>query len=1206
MKHLSRVFGFFPLLAVFILVSSLFQVDAEAGTLVLPSYAATNQVANNAEAVFVDVLREQTVYSASEFPSQPIMITELRWRPDVFAGGPITTTISNIQINLSTTQSNPDGLNSTFAQNTGPDDTVVFSGAMNVVSSFTTLSNGTTAFDIDLILQNPFLFNPTQGNLLLDVRNFTGTSARLFNNSAPNIADSVSRIFDPNNATATVAPTGDSGGGVIQIVYALAETPPTISLQPSNQTTILGNTATFSVSATGVSPLSYQWFLDDTNSPVNSATNRILILTNVQASQIGTYFVQVSNPYGTTSSSNALLTVQLVPKVTIQPISRIVSLGDTATFSVSVDEGSAPASYQWIFNNTNFVTGATNATLSVTNVQTLELGTYSVEVTNIYGAAKSSNATLTVGIVVPNYAISNQLDNNAEAIFVSISREQTVYDASEFPAYPIIIDEIRWRPDVIAGGPITSTVSNIQVNLSTSTKKPDQLDSVFSQNIGADDTVVFSGAMIVDSSFITLSDGTKAFDIDLPLQTPFLFDPSRGNLLIDLHDFTGCGATLYNSSAPGVVDAVSRVFNSSSANATTASASDSGGGVIQVGYIPAPLPPTISSQPTNRTATVGATTTFAIMAGPPPLSYQWFLNDLGNPISGATNSSLTLTNLQTSQTGIYFVQATGTYGTTISSSAQLTVTTDPPSFTSQPTSRSVLAGNSTTFSASAVGSLPLSYQWFFNTNTLIAGATNASLTVTNVQLANAGMYSVQVTNAYGSTNSTNALLAITFPPVVVRLGSTNVMAGSSFDVPVLLVANGVENTLDFSMNFNTQRLAFSGISLGSGAADASLLPNTTQAANGKIGVAVQLPAGETFAAGTQEVVRVTFSSAILSGSQPVVTPVNFTNQPINKLLFDVQGNKMATNFINGSVTLSPSVLEGDVAPRTTGDQSLDIFDWNEVGRMVAGLDVVSNASEFQRADCAPKGTSGDGQLKVTDWVQAGRYGSATDLPSVIGGPTAAVSPTVLTGGPRAVNISAGTTAKGIAVTLPVMLQSQGNENALGFSVNFDPTILKYVSTTKGSAATSSTLVVNTNQAASGVVGVLIALSSGNFSSGAQEVVRLNFTALATTTNGSVTFADQPVIRAISDSAANELSANYTNSTVTVNPPPTLTIGVTNGNATLSWPSWATGFNLQGSLSDLLAPPGWTNVSGATQTNASDISVTVPAPTQGGYFRLQHP
>jgi hypothetical protein len=116
---------------------------------------------------------------------------------------------------------------------------------------------------------------------------------------------------------------------------------------------------------------------------------------------------------------------------------------------------------------------------------------------------------------------------------------------------------------------------------------------------------------------------------------------------------------------------------------------------------------------------------------------------------------------------------------------------------------------------------------------------------------------------------------------------------------------------------------------------------------------------------------------------------------------------------------------------------------------------------------------------------------------------------------------------------------------------------------------------------------------------------LTFTALVTATNQAVTFSDQPVIRAISDPLANELSANYTGGSVTITPPPTLSINLTNGNAMVSWPTSAIGFGLQGGISDLLAP-AWTNVSSATQTNGSNISVTVPTPGDGGYFRLLHP
>ena len=110
----------------------------------------------------------------------------------------------------------------------------------------------------------------------------------------------------------------------------------------------------------------------------------------------------------------------------------------------------------------------------------------------------------------------------------------------------------------------------------------------------------------------------------------------------------------------------------------------------------------------------------------------------------------------------------------------------------------------------------------------------------------------------------------------------------------------------------------------------------------------------------------TFLSASVSGSQ-VVTPINFTNQPFLRYVSDAQNVKLATNFVNGSVTLGVTDFEGDVTPRQTGDHNLDIFDWTQVGRFVAGLDTITNAAEFQRADVAPKSTSGDGQLKVNDW-----------------------------------------------------------------------------------------------------------------------------------------------------------------------------------------------------------------------------------------------
>ena len=83
-----------------------------------------------------------------------------------------------------------------------------------------------------------------------------------------------------------------------------------------------------------------------------------------------------------------------------------------------------------------------------------------------------------------------------------------------------------------------------------------------------------------------------------------------------------------------------------------------------------------------------------------------------------------------------------------------------PVILAQPQNQTVAPSNNVTFTVVVSGSANLFYQWYFNTNTLLAGATNASLTLANVQSTNAGVYSVMVTNSAGSVTSTNAVLTV--------------------------------------------------------------------------------------------------------------------------------------------------------------------------------------------------------------------------------------------------------------------------------------------------------------------------------------------------------------------------------------------------------------------------------------------------------------
>src|SRR5215472_20439 len=183
---------------------------------------------------------------------------------------------------------------------------------------------------------------------------------------------------------------------------------------------------------------------------------------------------------------------------------------------------------------------------------------------------------------------------------------------------------------------------------------------------------------------------------------------------------------------------------------------------------PAPVAPTIITQPTNQTVTVGQAATFSVTAtGTAPLSYQWRKN--GANIAGATSASYTTPATTTSDSGSTFlVVVSNSAGTATSSAATLTVNPVPvaPSITTQPTNQTVTAGQTATFNVTAAGSAPLSYQWQKN-GANISGATSASYTTpATTSSDNGSTFRVVVTNGAGTVNSNSATLTVNVPPTI--------------------------------------------------------------------------------------------------------------------------------------------------------------------------------------------------------------------------------------------------------------------------------------------------------------------------------------------------------------------------------------------------------------------------------------------------------
>src|SRR5439155_533781 len=128
--------------------------------------------------------------------------------------------------------------------------------------------------------------------------------------------------------------------------------------------------------------------------------------------------------------------------------------------------------------------------------------------------------------------------------------------------------------------------------------------------------------------------------------------------------------------------------------------------------------------------------------GTAPLSYQWRKNS--SPIGNATNSTYNIASTVTGDAGSYDVVVSNVCGAATSGAATLTVNT-APAVTSDPTNQVVCAGSPASFSVSAGGTAPSSYQWRKN-NSPIANATNSTYNIASTVTGDAGSYDVVVSN----------------------------------------------------------------------------------------------------------------------------------------------------------------------------------------------------------------------------------------------------------------------------------------------------------------------------------------------------------------------------------------------------------------------------------------------------------------------------
>lgn len=437
--------------------------------------------------------------------------------------------------------------------------------------------------------------------------------------------------------------------------------------------------------------------------------------------------------------------------------------------------------------------------------------------------------------------------------------------------------------------------------------------------------------------------------------------------------------------------------------------------------------------------------------------------------------------------------------------------------------------------------------------TTFVSATQLTAQIPASDIAGAGAASVTVFNpAPGGGLSNAANFNITAPVISrnLRVVAASGPAGGGVTTPIELVSQGDENALGFSLTFDPAALANPQAVLGPDAAGASLNANASQAAQGRLGLTLALPGNQTFSAGARKIINVTFT--IAANASATSSNIGFGDQPVTREISDANAIPLPSLYTPAAITIVQGV-EADVSPRPAGNGAATIADWTQIGRFASGMDAVEVGGEFQRADCAPRlamdGVTpalGDGRVTVTDWVQAGRYAAGIDPPAPAGGPTApsnslataaraianarpAVDPNQL----HRVNVFELDSIDGPRQTrrIAISLDARGDENALGFSLLFNPSQWRFVSAVAGRDASGATLMVNAKEALRGRIGLAMALPAGQrFDSGAREIAILQFAsqlAEASEAPLAIGFGDQPVAREIVTDEAHAMLNDFT-------------------------------------------------------------------------------
>jgi sugar lactone lactonase YvrE len=396
--------------------------------------------------------------------------------------------------------------------------------------------------------------------------------------------------------------------------------------------------------------------------------------------------------------SSGLARAATAPTITNQPQSQAIALGSPVTFTVGAI-GTPPLRYQWRRDGDE-LGPATNSSLTISNVKTIDAADYSVFVWNDAGQVTSDPATLTV------------LSTNA-------------------PVNDLFLNRIS-----LSG--VTFSTNFSSLGATKELGEPNHAGDAGGRSLWWTWTAPIDGMVILNTTNSTF---------------PTLVAVYTGNSLSNLTPIASSAATVGSSNQVSFQAVAGTVYQL----AVDGVGGAGGNANLSLNFNGAP---SITTPPVSQIASEGDSVTFFVAASGSnsPLFYQWRFN--GNNLAQATNGSLFFTSVRSSDAGVYSVVVSNAAGTAISAPVTLSVVPQVPTIAAQPVGRAAAPNGNVVLSVLANAASPLSYQWRKNGQNMPT-QTNTALVLSPVTVPDTGVYSVIVSNSLASVISSNAVVLVT-------------------------------------------------------------------------------------------------------------------------------------------------------------------------------------------------------------------------------------------------------------------------------------------------------------------------------------------------------------------------------------------------------------------------------------------------------------